>query len=114
MPATSSQRAAVVTTRHPSSDRKPCRYATSSKFDGNYGVLAGLEVLRTLSDAGIVTEKPIAVAIWTNERAASYRYGRVRAFAGVFTSASAQPARRRRSHVWHALLRIRYAACARG
>src|ERR1019366_9846061 len=29
---------------------------SGGKFDGNYGVLAGLEVLRTLNDAGVVTE----------------------------------------------------------
>ena len=32
---------------------------SGGKFDGNYGVLAGLEVLRTLNDAGIVTDKPV-------------------------------------------------------
>ena len=32
---------------------------TGGKFDGNYGVLAGLEVVRTLNDAGILTEAPI-------------------------------------------------------
>ena len=31
---------------------------TGGKFDGNYGVLAGLEVVRTLNDAGIETEAP--------------------------------------------------------
>jgi beta-ureidopropionase / N-carbamoyl-L-amino-acid hydrolase len=39
---------------------------SGGKFDGNYGVLAGLEVLRTLNDAGVVTNKPVGVAIWTN------------------------------------------------
>src|SRR6185295_12120165 len=39
---------------------------SGGKFDGNFGVLAGLEVLRTLNDAGIETEKPVGVAIWTN------------------------------------------------
>ena len=34
---------------------------SGGKFDGNYGVLAGLEVLRTLNDAGIVTDKPVGV-----------------------------------------------------
>src|SRR5205814_3830016 len=38
---------------------------SGGKFDGNYGVLAGLEVLRTLNDAGVVTRKPVGVAIWT-------------------------------------------------
>jgi N-carbamoyl-L-amino-acid hydrolase len=37
------------------------------KFDGNYGVLSGVEVVRALNDAGVVTERPVAVAIWTNE-----------------------------------------------
>ena len=32
---------------------------TGGKFDGNYGVLAGLEVLRTLNDHGVVTEAPL-------------------------------------------------------
>ena len=34
---------------------------TGGKFDGNYGVLAGLEVVRTLNDHGIETEAPIEV-----------------------------------------------------
>ena len=36
---------------------------SGGKFDGNYGVLAGLEVLRTLNDVGVVTEKPVGVTI---------------------------------------------------
>jgi len=40
---------------------------SGGKFDGNYGVLAGLEVIRTLNDAGVATGKPVGVAIWTNE-----------------------------------------------
>jgi len=40
---------------------------SGGKFDGNYGVLAGLEVLRALNAAGVETERPVAVAIWTNE-----------------------------------------------
>jgi len=45
---------------------------TGGKFDGNYGVLAGLEVLRTLNDHGIETERPVAVAIWTNEEGSRF------------------------------------------
>jgi N-carbamoyl-L-amino-acid hydrolase len=41
--------------------------ATGGKFDGVYGVLAGLEVLRTLADHGVVTRRPVEVAVWTNE-----------------------------------------------
>jgi len=60
---------------------------SGGKFDGNYGVLAGLEVLRTLNDAGIVTERPVAVAIWTNEEGSRFVpvMGGSGAFAGVFT-----------------------------
>ncbi len=45
---------------------------TGGKFDGVYGVLAGLEVLRSLHDAGIVTERPLEVAVWTNEEGARF------------------------------------------
>ncbi len=41
--------------------------ATGGKFDGVYGVLAGLEVLRTLNDCGHRTVRPLEVAVWTNE-----------------------------------------------
>lgn len=37
------------------------------RFDGVFGVLAGLEVVRTLNDAGIETRAPIEVVNWTNE-----------------------------------------------
>lgn len=37
------------------------------RFDGAYGVMAGLEVMRTLNDAGIVTEASLEVVAWTNE-----------------------------------------------
>ncbi len=60
---------------------------SGGKFDGNYGVLAGLEVLRTLNDAGIATEKPVGVAIWTNEEGTRFipTMGGSGAFARVFT-----------------------------
>src|SRR5437762_4584471 len=60
---------------------------SGGKFDGNYGVLAGLEVLRTLNDAGIVTDKPVGVAIWTNEEGTRFipTMGGSGAFARVFT-----------------------------
>ena len=59
---------------------------SGGKFDGNYGVLAGLEVLRTLNDAKVVTEKPVGVAIWTNEEGSRFVpvMGGSGAFAGVF------------------------------
>lgn len=42
------------------------------RFDGIAGVLAGLEVVRTLNDAGHVTRRPIVVANWTNEEGARF------------------------------------------
>jgi len=42
------------------------------KFDGVYGVLAGLEIIRTLNDAGIETEAPIEIINWTNEEGARF------------------------------------------
>jgi N-carbamoyl-L-amino-acid hydrolase len=40
---------------------------SGGKFDGNFGVLAALEVMRTLADHGVETAAPLEVAIWTNE-----------------------------------------------
>jgi N-carbamoyl-L-amino-acid hydrolase len=40
---------------------------SGGKFDGCYGVLAGLEVMRVLKDHAIVTTAPLELAIWTNE-----------------------------------------------
>ncbi|MGI9294224.1 MAG: Zn-dependent hydrolase [Pseudomonadales bacterium] len=40
---------------------------TGGKFDGIYGVLAGLEVVETLNDHEIETQAPIEVIVWTNE-----------------------------------------------
>jgi len=58
---------------------------TGGKFDGNYGVLAGIEVVRTLNDAGIQTEAPIEVAFWTNEEGS--RFVPVMMGSGVFAKA---------------------------
>lgn len=41
--------------------------ATGGIYDGNLGVLAGLEAIECLNDAGIVTRRPLAVAFFTNE-----------------------------------------------
>src|SRR5271170_6838205 len=40
---------------------------TGGKFDGVYGVLAGLEVIESLNDRSIATLHPIEVAVWCNE-----------------------------------------------
>ena len=45
---------------------------TGGKFDGNYGVLAGLEVVRTLNDLGLHTEAPLEVCVWTNEEGSRF------------------------------------------
>jgi N-carbamoyl-L-amino-acid hydrolase len=58
---------------------------TGGKFDGNYGVLAGIEVVRTLNDHGIETEAPIEVAFWTNEEGS--RFVPVMMGSGVFAGA---------------------------
>ncbi|MEO5736851.1 MAG: Zn-dependent hydrolase [Variovorax sp.] len=58
---------------------------TGGKFDGNYGVLAGLEVVRALNDAGVVTEAPLEVAVWTNEEGS--RFVPVMMGSGVFAGA---------------------------
>ena len=56
---------------------------TGGKFDGVYGVLAGLEVVRTLNDAAIETEAPIEVICWTNEEGA--RFAPAMIGSGVFS-----------------------------
>lgn len=55
---------------------------TGGKFDGNYGVLAALEVVRTLNDLHIETEAPIEVVFWTNEEGS--RFVPVMMGSGVF------------------------------
>ncbi|MEX0961168.1 MAG: Zn-dependent hydrolase [Burkholderiales bacterium] len=56
---------------------------SGGKFDGNYGVLAALEVVRTLNDHRIETERPFEVAIWTNEEGT--RFTPVMMGSGVFS-----------------------------
>jgi len=62
---------------------------TGGKFDGNYGVMAGLEVLRSLNDAGIETEMPMEVVVWTNEEGS--RFVPVMMGSGVFVGAFTLP-----------------------
>src|SRR5437762_4591175 len=59
---------------------------TGGKFDGAYGVMAGLELLRTLNDLGYETEAPIEVVAWTNEEGSRFSPAMVGSgvFAGVF------------------------------
>lgn len=45
---------------------------TGGRYDGVLGVLAGLEIVRTLNDHGIKTKRPIVVTNWTNEEGARF------------------------------------------
>ncbi len=45
---------------------------SGGKFDGAYGVMAGLEVVRRLNDLGVRTKAPIEVAAWTNEEGSRF------------------------------------------
>jgi N-carbamoyl-L-amino-acid hydrolase len=45
------------------------------RFDGAYGVIAGLEAIAALHDAGIVTRRPIEVVAWTNEEGCRFGIG---------------------------------------
>ncbi len=60
---------------------------TGGKFDGVLGVLAGLEVLRSLDDLNIRTRHPIEVANWTNEEGSRFAPAMVASgvFAGAYT-----------------------------
>jgi N-carbamoyl-L-amino-acid hydrolase len=58
---------------------------SGGKFDGAYGVLAGLEVVRTLNDHDVRTDAPIEVAAWTNEEGS--RFTPVMMGSGVFAGA---------------------------
>ena len=59
------------------------------RFDGAYGVMAGLEVLRALNDAGVRTRAPLEVASWTNEEGS--RFVPTLMGSGVFTGVYALP-----------------------
>lgn len=58
---------------------------TGGKFDGNYGVMAGLEIVRTLNEQAIDTEAPIEVVVWTNEEGS--RFAPAMMGSGVFAGA---------------------------
>ena len=45
---------------------------TGGRYDGNLGVLAGLEIVETLKTAGITPERPIAVAFFSDEEGARF------------------------------------------
>jgi len=59
---------------------------TGGRFDGVYGVLSGLEVIRSLNDLGYETEHPVEAAVWTNEEGSRFAPAMVASgvFAGVY------------------------------
>jgi len=59
-------RAPVMTGSH--IDTQP----TGGKFDGCFGVMAGLEVIRSLNDLGLETDAPVEVVVWTNEEGSRF------------------------------------------
>lgn len=79
-PGRDPQRPPIMTGSH--LDTQP----TGGKFDGAYGVMAGLEVIRALNDASYETEAPIEVAVWTNEEGCRFAPAMVASgvFGGVF------------------------------
>ena len=60
---------------------------TGGTLDGCYGVMAGLECLHALHDAGIRTRRPIEVVVWTNEEGSRFSPG------AMGSSAYVEPAR---------------------
>jgi len=67
--------------RRPGRDpsRKPVLFGShldsqpsGGKFDGALGVIAGLEVMRSLNDLGIVTEAPLELINWTDEEGSRF------------------------------------------
>ncbi|HPE24626.1 MAG TPA: Zn-dependent hydrolase [Albidovulum sp.] len=60
---------------------------TGGKYDGVLGVLAGLEVVRSMNDLGIRTKHPVVVTNWTNEEGARFAPAMLASgvFAGIHT-----------------------------
>jgi beta-ureidopropionase / N-carbamoyl-L-amino-acid hydrolase len=76
-PGRNNDLAPVITGSH--LDTQP----TGGRFDGVFGVLAGLEVVRSLNDLGYETERPVEVAVWTNEEGS--RFAPAMVASGVFS-----------------------------
>lgn len=60
-------------------DRKPAMTGShidtvinAGQYDGCYGVLAGIEVIQSLKEAGVKTARPMAVGVFTNEEGVRY------------------------------------------
>ncbi|MFN3215273.1 MAG: Zn-dependent hydrolase [Acidimicrobiales bacterium] len=65
-PGTDADAAPVMTGSHIDTVR------TGGRYDGNLGVLAGLEVVRVLTDSGVTPARPFAVAVFTDEEGARF------------------------------------------
>lgn len=61
---------------------------TGGKYDGVLGVLAGLEIVRTLNDLDMKTKHPIVVTNWTNEEGT--RFAPAMLASGVFAGMHTQ------------------------
>ena len=59
---------------------------SGGKFDGALGVIAGLEVMRSLDDLGITTEAPIELVNWTDEEGSRFGHSLMGSgtWAGIF------------------------------
>ncbi len=82
--------------RRPGSDPEAAPVLTGShmdtqprggRFDGIYGVLAGLEAMEAMDEAGIVTTRPIDLVAWSNEEGGRYQPGTMgsNTFVGGYT-----------------------------
>src|SRR6476660_1840814 len=60
---------------------------SGGKFDGALGVIAGLEVMRSLNDLGITTEAPLELVNWTDEEGSRFGHSLMGSgvWAGVFS-----------------------------
>lgn len=68
-PGTEPDAAPVMTGSH--IDTQP----SGGRFDGIYGVLAGLEALQAVDDAGLATRRPLEAVVWTNEEGSRFMPG---------------------------------------
>src|SRR5689334_13785305 len=85
----------TITGRRPGAESGPALLMGShldtvergGKYDGAYGVLGALEVVRTLNDAGVQTRLPLEVVDWTDEEGARFEPANTAsgAVAGRFT-----------------------------
>ena len=64
---------------------------SGGKFDGALGVIAGLEVMRTLRDLNITTEAPLELVNWTDEEGSRFGHSLMGSgvWAGVYPQAKA-------------------------